>query len=234
MSRSVAPLPLPPDTSPVALGVAGGTGSGKTTVARAILDALGRERIAFLEQDSYYRDFAWESEEQLRRHNFDHPSALDNELLGEHLRALKRGEAVEVPVYDFVTHRRQPETRRVEACPVILLEGILLFVEPALRELLDLKIYVDTDADVRLIRRLRRDMRERGRSLDDVLAQYRRTVRPMHLEFVEPSKRWADVIIPEGGENQVALDMVVARLEKILGAGSAAEASENRDAERRG
>ncbi len=201
----------------VALGVAGGTGSGKTTVARAILDAVGRERIAYLEQDSYYRDVEWESEEQLRRHNFDHPSALDNELLVEHLGRLKDGRSVEVPIYDFVRHRRKPETRRTEARPVILLEGILLFAEPELRRLLDFKVYVDTDADVRLIRRLRRDLRDRGRSMEDVLRQYRQTVRPMHLEFVEPSKRWADVIIPEGGENRVALDMVVARVEKILG-----------------
>lgn len=203
----------------LALGVAGGTGSGKTTVARAILEAVGRDRIAFLEQDSYYKDIEWESPEQIERHNFDHPAALDNALLIDHLRRLKAGRAIEVPVYDFVTHRRRAETRRVEPRPVILIEGILLFVEPGLRELLDLKIYVDTDADIRLIRRLRRDLRERGRDLDDVLRQYRQTVRPMHREFVEPSKRWADVIIPEGGENRVALDMVVARIEKILVAG---------------
>lgn len=203
---------------PVALGVAGGTGSGKTTVARAILDAVGRERIAYLEQDSYYKDIEWESDEQLRRHNFDHPDALDNDLLVEHLRRLKDGHGVDVPIYDFVHHRRKAsETRRAEARPVILLEGILLFAEPDLRELLDFKVYVDTAADIRLIRRLRRDIRDRGRSVDDVLRQYRQTVRPMHLEFVEPSKRWADVIIPEGGENRVALDMVVARVEKILG-----------------
>ena len=200
----------------LALGVAGGTGSGKTTVAQAILKAVGRDRIAFLEQDSYYKDIDWESPEQIERHNFDHPAALDNALLIDHLRRLKAGRAIEVPIYDFVTHRRRPETRRVEPRPVILIEGILLFVEPGLRELLDLKIYVDTDADIRLIRRLLRDLRERGRDLDDVLRQYRQTVRPMHLEFVEPSKRWADVIIPEGGENRVALDMVVARIEKIL------------------
>lgn len=203
---------------PVALGVAGGTGSGKTTVARAILDAVGRERIAYLEQDSYYKDIEWENKEQLRRHNFDHPDALDNDLLVEHLRRLKDGHGVDVPIYDFVHHRRKTsETRRAEARPVILLEGILLFAEPELRKLLDFKVYVDTAADIRLIRRLRRDIRDRGRSMDDVLRQYRQTVRPMHLEFVEPSKRWADVIIPEGGENRVALDMVVARVEKILG-----------------
>lgn len=200
----------------LALGVAGGTGSGKTTVAREILKAVGRDRIAFLEQDSYYRDVEWESPEQIETHNFDHPEALDNPLVVEHLRALKAGRAVEVPLYDFVIHRRKTETRRVEPRPVILIEGILLFVEPDLRDLLDFKVYVDTASDIRLMRRLRRDIRERGRDLDDVLRQYRQTVRPMHLEFVEPSKRWADVIIPEGGANRVALDMVVARVEKIL------------------
>jgi len=197
--------------------VAGGTGSGKTTVAQAILEAVGRHRIAFLEQDSYYKDVEWESAEQLRHHNFDHPESLDAELLVEHVRALKAGLAVDVPIYDFVLHRRKPESRRVEPRPVLLVEGILLFAEPSLRRLLDFKVFVDTDADIRLMRRLRRDMRERGRTVEDVMRQYRDTVRPMHLEFVEPSKRWADVIIPEGGENRVALEMVVARVEQILG-----------------
>jgi uridine kinase len=202
---------------PCILGVAGGTGSGKTTVARAILDAVGQERIAFLEQDSYYRDIEWQSEAELLHHNFDHPAALDDELLAAHLAALKNGLAVEVPIYDFVRHRRTLRTRRVEPQPVVLLEGILIFAEPALRDLLDFKVYVDTDPDIRLIRRIRRDMAERGRSVQDVLRQYLETVRPMHLEFVEPSKRWADVIIPEGGENRVALEMVVARVEQLLG-----------------
>ncbi len=201
---------------PVALGVAGGTGSGKTTVARAILDAVGPGRIAFLAHDSYYKDVEWPSEEALRRHNFDHPDALDNDLLIEHVDALKAGEPVEVPVYDFVSHRRRSETRRVEARPVILLEGILLYSEPRLRDRLDFKIYVDTDADVRFIRRLERDLKERGRTIDSVIGQYLGTVRPMHLEFVEPSKRWADVIVPEGGENKVALEMVIARVEQLL------------------
>lgn len=202
---------------PVVLGVAGGTGSGKTTVARAILEAVGRRRIAFLAQDSYYRDVRWSSPEEPLHHNFDHPDALDHDLLVEHLRRLKAGHDVDVPVYDFVHHRRSRETERVEARAVILLEGILIFVEPELRELLDFKVFVDTDADLRLMRRLRRDIAERGRALDDVLAQYRETVRPMHNEFVEPSKRYADVIIPEGGENRVALGMVVARVEQLLG-----------------
>ena len=202
--------------SPVVLGVAGGTGSGKTSVAHAILGAIGRDRLAFLAQDSYYRDVEWESEQQLLTHNFDHPAALDTPLLVEHLRALRAGRGVEVPIYDFVVHRRTRETVRVEARPVVLVEGILLFVEPELRALLDFKIYVDTDADLRLIRRLGRDMAERGRSVQDVLRQYLGTVRPMHLEFVEPSKRWADVIVPEGGENRVALEMVAARVEQLL------------------
>jgi uridine kinase len=201
---------------PCILGVAGGTGSGKTTVARAILDAVGQHRIAFLEQDNYYRDIEWGSEAELLHHNFDHPGALDNDLLVEHLTALRAGGPAEVPIYDFVRHRRTDKTRRVEPRPVVLLEGILIFVEKSLRDLLDFKVYVDTDADIRLIRRLGRDMAERGRSVDDVLRQYRETVRPMHLEFVEPSKRWADVIIPEGGENRVALEMVVARVEQLL------------------
>ncbi|HXT51646.1 MAG TPA: uridine kinase [Thermoanaerobaculia bacterium] len=201
---------------PVVLGVAGGTGSGKTSVAQSILAAVGRERLAFLSQDSYYRDVAWENEAQLHAHNFDHPASIDSPLLVTHLRALRRGEAVEVPVYDFVRHRRRSETARVEPRPVVLVEGILLFVEPAVRGLLDFKIFVDTDSDVRLVRRLRRDIADRGRTMEDVLRQYLETVRPMHLEFVEPSKRWADVIVPEGGENRVALEMVAARVEQLL------------------
>jgi uridine kinase len=206
----------PIGSRPVVLGVAGGTGSGKTSVAQAILAAVGRERLAFLSQDSYYRDVAWESEAHLRSHNFDHPASIDTPLLVTHLRSLRRGEAVEVPVYDFVHHHRRAETVRVEPRPVVLVEGILLFVEPAVRGLLDFKIYVDTDPDVRLVRRLRRDIAERGRTMEDVLRQYLSTVRPMHLEFVEPSKRWADVIVPEGGENRVALEMVAARVEQLL------------------
>lgn len=206
---------------PVVLGVAGGTGSGKTTVVREILAAVGPERIAFLEQDNYYTDIEWGSALELKGHNFDHPDSIDSALLVKHVRALRAGQAAEVPIYDFVIHRRRAETRRVEPRPVVLLEGILIFVEPELRELLDFKIYVDTDADLRIIRRLRRDMEERGRTFEDILRQYLGTVRPMHLEFVEPSKRWADVIIPEGGENQVALSMVVARVEQLLGRESA-------------
>ncbi len=204
-------------SQPRVLGVAGGTGSGKTTVVRSILDAVGRDRIALLEQDNYYRDVEWSTEATLLHHNFDHPAAIDNELLVEHVRELRAGRPVEVPIYDFVRHRRTDRTRVVEPRPVVLLEGILIFVEPSLRALQDFKVYVDTDADIRLIRRLTRDLDERGRTVEDVLRQYQETVRPMHLEFVEPSKRWADIIIPEGGENRVALEMVVARVEQLLG-----------------
>jgi uridine kinase len=203
-------------SAPVALGVAGGTGSGKTTVAHSILEAVGRSRIGFLSQDSYYKDVEWGSDHDLLKHNFDHPDALDNDLLAEHIASLKAGRPVDVPIYDFVRHRRTGETHRVEPRPVVLVEGILLYVEPRLRRQLDFKIFVDTDADVRFIRRLQRDLLDRGRTVQDVLRQYIETVRPMHLEFVEPSKRWADVIVPEGGENRVALEMVVARLEQLL------------------
>jgi len=200
----------------VALGVAGGTGSGKTTVVQAILQAVGPERISSLAQDSYYRDVEWQSKEQLLHHNFDHPDALDHDLLFEHLRLLKSGQDVEVPIYDFVTHRRTAETLTMPARPVIVLEGILILSSARLRELLDFKIFVDTDADIRLMRRIRRDIRERGRELPDIFRQYTQTVRPMHLEFVEPSKRWADIIVPEGGQNRVALEMVIARIEQLL------------------
>ncbi len=200
----------------VALGVAGGSGSGKTTVARRILEQVGEHRIAFLVQDRYYRDVAWRSREEQRGYNFDHPDALDCELLVEHLVALRSGCDVMAPVYDFRSHTRCAHAERIEARPVILVERILLFAEPRVRELLDFKVFVDTDSDVRLIRRLERDLTERGRSLHDVLRQYLETVRPMHLEFIEPSKRFADVIVPEGGENRVAMEMVVARIEELL------------------
>ncbi|REJ81871.1 MAG: uridine kinase [Acidobacteria bacterium] len=199
------------------IGVAGGSGSGKTSVAQALLERVGRDRIAFLVQDAYYRDVEWRSPEQLAGHNFDHPDSVEIELLVEHLRQLRSGGEIEVPVYDFVRHRRSARTRKVEARPVVLVEGILLFVDSDLRRELDFKIYVDTDADVRLMRRLRRDVAERGRSVEDVLRQYDRTVRPMHLEFIEPSKRYADIIVPEGGENHSAMAMVTAHIEGLLG-----------------
>lgn len=200
----------------VCIGVAGGTGSGKTTVAEAIVARIGAQRIAYIQHDSYYRDLSHLPPEARLSHNFDHPDALESELLVTHLQALKRGEAVDIPVYDFTAHVRKGETRRVEPRKVILVEGILIFAEKTLREQFDIRIFVDTDADLRFIRRLRRDIAERARTMESVIAQYLETVRPMHLEFVEPSKRWADIIIPEGGFNTVALDMVCARVEALL------------------
>ncbi len=201
---------------PFVIGVAGGTGSGKTTVVNAIANRIDPERIALLAHDWYYRDYVDLPKDVLDHKNFDHPDSLESDLLVRHLKALKGGAAVEVPVYDFKTHRRTDETRRIEPRKVVLVDGILIYAEPELRKLFDVKIFVDTDADVRLIRRIRRDIAERGRTLDSVVSQYESTVRPMHLEFVEPSKRYADLIIPEGGENAVALEFLFARLEKIL------------------
>ena len=203
--------------TPFLIGLAGGTGSGKTTVANAIVKRVGEERIAILSHDSYYRDFVDLPKDILDRQNFDHPDSLESELLVRHLKALKLGMVVETPIYDFKVHRRAAETRRVEPRKVILVDGILIFAEPELRRLFDVKIYVDTDADIRLIRRLKRDIAERGRSVESVVTQYESTVRPMHMEFVEPSKRYADLIIPEGGENTVALDFLFARLRELLG-----------------
>lgn len=201
---------------PITIGVAGGTGSGKTTVALKILERVGFDRIAYLPHDAYYRDASNLPPAERSQLNFDHPDALDNDLLIQHLRQLQAGHAVEIPVYDFKTHTRLAETRRVDPQPVILVEGILIFADKRLRELMDVKIFVDTDADLRFIRRLQRDITERGRSLESVIHQYLHTVRPMHLEFVEPSKRYADVIIPEGGFNEVAIDMVAARLRSLV------------------
>jgi len=203
--------------TPFLIGLAGGTGSGKTTVANAIVKRVGEERIAILSHDSYYRDFVDLPKDILDRQNFDHPDSLESELLVRHLKALKQGMVVETPIYDFKVHRRAGESRRVEPRKVILVDGILIFAEPELRKLFDVKIYVDTDADIRLIRRLKRDIAERGRSVESVVTQYESTVRPMHMEFVEPSKRYADLIIPEGGENTVALDFLFARLRELLG-----------------
>jgi len=202
--------------SPFVIGVAGGTGSGKTTVANAILRQVGTDRISVLFHDAYYRDWADLPKDVLDRKNFDHPDSLETELLIRHVRALREGMVVEAPIYDFKTHRRTAETRRVEPKRVVLVEGILIFAEPELRKLFDVKVFVDTDADVRLIRRIRRDIEERGRTLESVVEQYSATVRPMHLEFVEPSKRWADLIIPEGGENAAAMEFLFARLEKLF------------------
>ncbi|HZJ24462.1 MAG TPA: uridine kinase [Anaerolineales bacterium] len=201
---------------PLVIGIAGGSGSGKTTVAQEILQRVGRERIAFLQHDSYYKDLTGLPPTQRAEVNFDHPNSLENELLIQHVASLRDGKPVEVPIYDFSSDRRTGETFTVQPQRVILVEGILIFTEVTLREMFDVKIFVDTDSDLRLIRRLQRDITERGRTTESVIEQYLSTVRPMHLEFVEPSKRYADVIIPEGGFNTAALDMVVARVNVLL------------------
>jgi uridine kinase len=202
---------------PVVIGVAGGTGSGKTTVAQAILKGASTEQISLIQHDAYYKDLSDLPQAQRAMFNFDHPDALDNGLLIDHLRELKAGRPIEMPVYDFTTHTRTGQTRHVEPHPVILVEGILIFADSSLRRLMDVKIYVDTDADIRFIRRLQRDIAERGRTMESVIHQYLATVRPMHQEFVEPSKRYADVIIPEGGFNEVAIEMIAARIRALLG-----------------
>ena len=202
--------------SPLVIGIAGGSGSGKTTVAQAILQRVGPDRISFLQHDSYYKDLSGLPPAQRVEVNFDHPNSLETELLTSHILQLKNGKSVKVPVYDFSTHSRTAQTFTVQPRGVVLVEGILIFVEPSLRELFDVKIFVDTDSDLRFIRRLQRDITERGRTTELVIKQYLNTVRPMHLEFVELSKRYADIIIPEGGFNTAALDMVVARIEALL------------------
>ncbi len=202
--------------APVLIGIAGGTGSGKTTIANVILERAGAENIAFLPHDAYYKDLGDLPAAQKELMNFDHPDALESTLLIEHLKMLRKGEAVDIPVYDFTTHSRTSETKHVQPKPVILVDGILIFAETELMDLFDVKIFVDTPADVRFIRRLQRDIDERGRTVESVINQYQTTVRPMHDEFVEPSKRHADVIIPEGGLNTVAMDMVVTRIKALL------------------
>lgn len=194
------------------VGIAGGTGSGKTTIARKIAAGLPKESVSIIEHDSYYRDLAGLSEAERAAVNFDHPDALETPLLIEHLRKLRAGTSINVPIYDFKHHRRADESREVHATPIVIIEGILVFVEPALRELFDMKLFVDTDSDIRIFRRIRRDVEQRGRTFESIRDQYYRTVRPMHLEFVEPSKRIADLIIPEGGNNQVALDLIGCKL----------------------
>jgi uridine kinase len=202
---------------PLVIAIAGGSGSGKTTVAQAILNRVGKDRIAYLPHDAYYKDLSELPRVQRDQVNFDHPNSLETSLLIEHVRKLKLYEPVFLPVYDFTTHTRTNRTVRVEPKRVIIVEGILIFAEPELRELFDVKIFVDTDPDLRFIRRLERDISERGRTVETVIRQYLTTVRPMHMDFVEPSKRYADVIIPEGGFNTVALDMVISRIESLLG-----------------
>lgn len=202
--------------TPLVIGIAGGSGSGKTTAADIILQRVGKNRISYLQHDSYYRELTDLPPNQRAEVNFDHPDSLESDLMIAHILALKDWKAIEVPVYDFTTHSRTGATIHVEPKRVILVEGILIFAEPGLRSLFDVKIFVDTDSDIRFIRRLKRDIEERGRTTEKVIRQYLTTVRPMHMEFVEPSKRYADVIIPEGGLNEVAMDMVIARIESLL------------------
>ncbi len=194
------------------IGICGGTGSGKTTVARRILENVSAEHVTLFPQDSYYRNLG-EMPLSLRQQiNFDHPDALDNELFANHLIALKAGEAIEMPIYDYTTHTRKAETKHVAATPIVIVEGILIFHDARLRESMDVKIFVDTADDLRFLRRLQRDINERGRTVESVIFQYLETVRPMHLQFIEPSKRYADVIIPEGGHNEVGIDLITGKI----------------------
>jgi uridine kinase len=200
---------------PLVVGIAGGTGSGKTTVAHKLAAAMPTGRCLTIEHDAYYRDQSHLSPEDRAKTNYDHPDSLETTLLVEQLRELRAGRAVDVPIYDFATHTRKRESRHVTPARVIIVEGILVFTDAALRSLLDIKIFVDTDADIRLIRRIRRDLEQRGRTFQSVRDQYYATVRPMHIEHVEPSKRWADLIVPEGGDNHVALDVILGQLWRI-------------------
>jgi uridine kinase len=204
------------NATPLVIGIAGGSGSGKTTLANLILERIGKERIAYLPHDAYYKDLSALPHNQRVAINFDHPDSLDTDLLILHIKELKANNSVDLPIYDFKTHTRTQEIVHIEPRQVIMVEGILIFADPILRELLEVKIFVDTDSDLRFIRRLERDIQERGRTTEMVIRQYLATVRPMHLEFVEPSKRYADVIVPEGGLNAVAMEMVAARLEALL------------------
>jgi len=201
---------------PILIGITGGTGSGKSTISKEIYKKFDEKCIAMIEQDSYYKDQSSLSFEDRTKTNYDHPDAFDTPLLVEHLNKLLSGQAIEKPIYDFEVHNRREETVPVESREIIILEGILIFQEPVLRELMDIKIYVDTDADVRIIRRLVRDINERGRTVESVINQYLNVVRPMHMQFTEPTKRYADIIIPEGGQNRVAIDLIVANIKQFL------------------
>lgn len=209
---------MKPVTGPLFIGVAGGTGSGKSTIAKNLAEGLPAGTAQIVDHDAYYKDLAHVSFDERVKVNFDHPDSLETSLLVQHLDRLREGHPVEVPLYDFATHARRKETRRVEPTPVIIVEGILVFVEEELRRRLDVKIFVDTDADIRVFRRIRRDLEQRGRSFQSIRDQYYKSVRPMHLQFVEPSKRWADVIVPEGGNNRVALDLLVGKLLHVVSA----------------
>jgi uridine kinase len=200
------------------IGISGGTGSGKTTVAQKIIASIGESSAVYLQQDSYYRNLGDMPLDQRQRVNFDHPDAFDGELMLRHLEALRAGKSIDRPIYNFVAHSRKKETIRVDPLPVVIVEGILVFFDAAMRSLMDLKIFVDTDADIRLIRRLERDIHARGRSAESVIEQYLATVRPMHLQFVAPAMRYADIILPEGGFNEVAIDLITGKIRSVLAA----------------
>lgn len=205
------------------IGICGGSGSGKSTVTRRIVEAFGSEHILVIEQDSYYKDQSHLAFEERVKTNYDHPDAFDTGLLVSHIRALQEGRAVDMPLYDYARHTRKEETRKTEPKPILILEGILLFFDRGLRDTMDMKVFVETDADVRILRRIRRDINERGRTLDSVIDQYLETVRPSHLQFVEPSKRYADIIFPDGGYNEIGIDLLVTRLQRELQRGPVPE-----------
>jgi uridine kinase len=200
----------------ILIGIAGGSGSGKTLVADTIFSELGSDKVVIIKQDSYYNDMCHLPYEERCRQNFDHPDAFDMPLLREHIQKLIRGREIEQPIYDFTQHRRTKETRKIGAHIVVVLEGILILDDPDLRGLMDIKVFIDTDPDERFIRRLKRDLRERGRSIESIIDQYESSVRPMHLQFVEPSKRYADIIIPQGGHNVVAIDLLKTKIRSLL------------------
>jgi uridine kinase len=208
----------PGDTGPFLIGICGGSGSGKTVVVRSILEDLGPDHVVIMHQDSYYRDHANLSFEERARINFDHPNAFDSDLLLEHLKALLAGTAIQQPVYDFTTHTRSKEVVDIAPRQIILVDGILILHDPRIRELMDIRVFMDCESDVRLIRRIRRDMAERARTLESILSQYEKHVRPMHDQFVDPSKKFADVIIPHGGMNEVAVDVMITKVRALVGA----------------
>ena len=202
---------------PIFIGITGGTGSGKSTIAKEIYRQFGEDCIAMIEQDSYYKDQSHLSMEDRVKTNYDHPNAFDNNLLVSHLESLLNGHSIQKPSYDFSIHNRIEDTTKVEPKEIVIVEGILILEYPRIRELLDIKIYVDTDADVRIIRRMVRDINERGRTMESVINQYLNVVKPMHNQFTEPTKKFADIIIPEGGHNKVAIDIIVAKIKEVLG-----------------
>src|SRR5436190_16149103 len=218
---------------PLIIGIAGGSGSGKSTVAKSVADLLTTASVAFIDMDAYYKNFPQLTLDERKRLNWDHPDAFDYDLLCKHLEALSKRTPIDKPEYDFVTHLRRAESTRIEPADVVVIDGILLFVDDRVRDLCDVKVFVDADADIRLIRRIERDTNERGRPLDEIIEQYLSTVQPMHLEFVEPSKRYADVIVPRGGHNAIAIEMIVAKIQRRLQRGvDAGEARRTPSAQR--